>query len=1016
MDAKVMVMVMVMVSRKRGKGLVRRQVTCAAGLVVVAVAVLRQIYVGVQQVEQPYKYSHQHADLPLLQREHVQVRVRVVNKNKHTSSMVQCVGENFLPKTATGFRSCQFRHLCFDFDSDTNLPDFVLFESPQQQRLAHLLQQLPSRYVQTSSSFNVTVSLAATTEGLLRQGHGLGWFPRVLVLADADADADADGSPPANYSYQQLDDDVVMVPAQFPHDDATTFKDILLDLFLPVYNLLAMFDLQHKKLLLVNLNLGNCTSTASKTCFQKTIQLLPLMNLQYASDNANIQDNPQQEKPWGDYYSSSKILQGTRDATITMTCAKFGAAGMGALTDHGIHKKSHGQHKKDYLFVHNNGRGPLFLDFRNYVLRNLGLLPPNHNDKNGQESSWSSKKDQELPLQISVMVTSKKSQSSLHAAIINVIQKSAFGSHQQVQVHLRDTSQMSLTQQTQIALHTHIYLIQMGSEAWPAMFLPPGATLILLYDDHDTLVNGASNNINNNKRRQDPVFPVRLDWDFWNNLSYLRVHWLPRNLPSTSTVFNQTLPTEDAHHHHKLVLEIIQDEISRLLPPDSTSQQQQKSTTRESSADDPAGTFNGMKVRLVNRTQASTVHCVGDNFQEGAHVYRSCHFQYLCFNVDSHNFSLHMGPSSLQQRHINNNNHNSNNKTSVALISTASTNMAMSVGRTIRFSGDMSWSPDISREPLGIFYELAHDAVWVPFYAEQPNIHNPGHLLWDYFLPFYNLLVMFGLQHLPMVPINLNDGCTPDEQDSPCWKLVTKFLALVGVEPSTFTNTHQSTLTTTQGRPRQSNLVCARHAVAGIGMLTDHGWNRHGQRMEDYRDVHNVGRGPLFFEFRNYVLGNLGIVEQEPLKPPYKVVFSALSSKNPIRRQSFQNQMDALRGAFSDKDLIVENHVFSTLNVKEQIQLATETAVFVSVVGGSASVATFLPRGSSVILFFNDVNEFTDHSSRKDFPSMIDWDFWNSAAHLRVHWMPMKSMNETVNHNALVELVKSELSTIQDML
>ena len=61
------------------------------------------------------------------------------------------------------------------------------------------------------------------------------------------------------------------------------------------------------------------------------------------------------------------------------------------------------------------------------------------------------------------------------------------------------------------------------------------------------------------------------------------------------------------------------------------------------------------------------------------------------------------------------------------------------------------------------------------------------------------------------------------------------------------------------------------------------------------------------------------------------------------------------------------------------------------------------------------MDEFTDHAKSKDFPSMIDWDFWNNAAHVRVHWLPMKTMNETTNQQGLVELVRNEVATIQEM-
>lgn len=192
--------------------------------------------------------------------------------------------------------------------------------------------------------------------------------------------------------------------------------------------------------------------------------------------------------------------------------------------------------------------------------------------------------------------------------------------------------------------------------------------------------------------------------------------------------------------------------------------------------------------------------------------------------------------------------------------------------------------------------------------------------------------------------------------------------------------------------------------------MADHGWNRHGQRIEDYRDVHNVGRGPTFYAFRKFVTKKMGVREQDFQGKPHKVIFSKFSSKNPSRRVSFEKQIQAVRAAFSDDLVVVEEHVLSELSLSEQVQLATETSVFVSVVGGSACTASFLPRGSSVILFFNDVNEFTGRSPRKDFPSMIDWDWWENASYLQVQWLPMRTMDLDVDLRALTEVIRGVIT------
>ena len=53
-------------------------------------------------------------------------------------------------------------------------------------------------------------------------------------------------------------------------------------------------------------------------------------------------------------------------------CAKFGAAGLGALTDHGT-KKIHGWEENDYKITQNHGRGAMLYAFRNFMMKNAGV-------------------------------------------------------------------------------------------------------------------------------------------------------------------------------------------------------------------------------------------------------------------------------------------------------------------------------------------------------------------------------------------------------------------------------------------------------------------------------------------------------------------------------------------------------------------------------------------------------------------------------------------------------------------
>ena len=855
---------------------------------------------------------------------------------KARSSVVHCVGDNFLPKTASGYRSCQFRHLCWDLD----MKDFVIFESPQHQLTAKLLRsEMTSMYIRSSSDFNTTVSTSATAENRLRQGVDGNWFPRKLPM-DAMND------------FYELPEDIVAVPVDFPKDGSMSTKDILFDFFLPVYNLLAMFDLQDKKLLLVNIG-PTCEPEDSHDCFSEVARILPLMSSDASLKGIFMSVNDRVLLPPGD----------TSSIHSNFICAKYGATGIGALTDHGIHK-GHGQRRKDYTFVRNSGRGPLLFDFRNQLLRNAGIKE----DKNALPAK-------KIPLKIIFAISESKNSGVQYFQEQIKAVKASFASTQ-LAVASHNISAMPFKEQMKTATETSVYISVMGDGALPAFFLPRGATLILFYNDNNEFVSVS---------KRETTFPIKLDYDLWNNLGYIQVHWLP-------------LSTSDEGRGLDIMVKIIEDVILRKISAtqQSTEAENAKQTKRS------AGTFNGMNLTLEKHSRGSWSHCIGGNFQDEAHALRSCEFHHLCLDLERHPRKVSLVASDQQSQLMN----------MIDKSVSVSTSMMshVTLGQTIRFHEGKGWFPTISMTPYDSYYSLSSDVVWLPFYADQPNIHNPGHLLWDYFLPFFNLLAVFGLEDHQIFVSNIDDACSQDEE-GPCWKIVTKFLPLLGVNPRTFRNTKNSKLELEA--LRESNIVCGEKSVAGIGMLTDHGWNRHGQRIEDYRDSHNVGRGPLFFAFRNFMIRKMGIIEQSELGPPRKIVFSVLSSKNPARRLSFEKQIAYLRSAFSDKEVAVEGHVLSKMSLQSQVKLLTETTVFISVVGGSACIGTFLPRGSSVILFFNDIgDEYVDHATRKDFPQMIDWDFWTNASYLRVHWLPMSAIAAAEGKSspqALNELIRSEI-------
>jgi hypothetical protein len=107
----------------------------------------------------------------------------------------------------------------------------------------------------------------------------------------------------------------------------------------------------------------------------------------------------------------------------------------------------------------------------------------------------------------------------------------------------------------------------------------------------------------------------------------------------------------------------------------------------------------------------------------------------------------------------------------------------------------------------------------------------------------------------------------------------------------------------TNDKPK-SKYICARHGVAGMGSLTDHGTQKsHGWQPRDYQITHNVGRGGAFNQFRNVMMNNVDIPIATTPTLPHNIVFSVKSSSSWKRRLDFQPQNQALQTTFSDDEI-----------------------------------------------------------------------------------------------------------------
>jgi hypothetical protein len=149
----------------------------------------------------------------------------------------------------------------------------------------------------------------------------------------------------------------------------------------------------------------------------------------------------------------------------------------------------------------------------------------------------------------------------------------------------------SLREQIQITIKSAILILPASHDKTAAFFLPEGSSLILIGEPQE-------------------------DWDLWTNYALIRVHLL-----STIT--------------HEALEYLILDELNSLKS--STDQQ-------SDSKSEPISFANDRFVNLIEAPPPSTrVHCIGEKVfpnNMGGYQYRSCHFENLCFDLESKEFVM----------------------------------------------------------------------------------------------------------------------------------------------------------------------------------------------------------------------------------------------------------------------------------------------------------------------------------------------------------------------------------------
>jgi hypothetical protein len=149
---------------------------------------------------------------------------------------------------------------------------------------------------------------------------------------------------------------------------------------------------------------------------------------------------------------------------------------------------------------------------------------------------------------------------------------------------------------------------------------------------------------------------------------------------------------------------------------------------------------------------------------------------------------------------------------------------------------------------------------------------------------------------------------------------------------------------------------------------------------------------------------NIGVDPDTRIDKHYRIVVSQNSSSKMYRaNNTFAYHINGLKKSLGDRADIVPVEL-SSLTLREQVDLMSTTAVFISVVGGGASTAMFLPKGAHVILYY------------LPYHSYLDYDFWNQFPHLNIHWVPhfriRKDERKEQHVKSLIKLISKELDAL----
>ena len=454
----------------------------------------------------------------------------------------------------------------------------------------------------------------------------------------------------------------------------------------------------------------------------------------------------------------------------------------------------------------------------------------------------------------------------------------------------------------------------------------------------------------------------------------------------------------------------------------------------------PDAYFNGLPLVYHDGSGeklSSSVHCMGEShMNKRAWMYRSCQYRNLCFDMTSGEFVLFASPKQERLHATMVAIQQNSSELSYSSTDMLSNHTEVSIGGHTKWwdatlKSRIKWRPKTitGTAPTG-YYMLPSNTVWLPFHNLAGV--NPGHLLWDNFFPLYNLLAFFGLEEKhPLVmryilnPPQSHDMCNRDSEVV-CGKMMKKFAVIFGISPDTLTDNRNVRFEVSKTKDKRdqtenqrlSNFVCAPYGAAGIGDLNDHGveLKTHGFYPSDYQIQQMSGRSQALWDFRNYQIANVlgvdyllnnGFQNGSGGQLLYPILFSVGSSTDAKRSVTFETQIAATTEHFADQDdVTIEAVTFAKMSIAEQMRKAKSAAIVVTTCGGGAISSMWQQRDSTLILFF-------PVKGRHRHPDLLDWEWWDHAAYLKVHWLPLGTANEKPDVEALLNIMDHDIERLR---